>query len=44
VIASGHLQTDDANQARALGVRHFVEKPFSLGALAETVYEALRPS
>ena len=44
VIASGHLQTDDANQARALGVRHFVEKPFSLGALAENVYEALRPA
>ena len=43
VIASGHLQADDANQARALGVRHFVEKPFSLGALAENVHQALLP-
>jgi DNA-binding NtrC family response regulator len=43
VITSGHLQADDANQARALGVSHFVEKPFSLGALAENVHQALRP-
>ncbi len=43
VITSGHLQTDDAAQARALGVRNFVEKPFSMATLAETFHQALHP-
>jgi DNA-binding NtrC family response regulator len=43
VITSGHLQTDDADQARALGVRCFVEKPFMLSTLAETFHHALHP-
>ena len=43
VITSGHMQSDDADQARALGVRCFVEKPFMLGTLAETFHQALHP-
>jgi hypothetical protein len=37
------MQADDADQARALGVRCFVEKPFMLGTLAETFHQALHP-
>jgi len=43
VITSGHMQADDADQARALGVRYFVEKPFMLNTLAETFHHALHP-
>jgi CheY-like chemotaxis protein len=43
VITSGHMQTDDADQARALGVRCFVEKPFMLSTLAEALHQALHP-
>jgi CheY-like chemotaxis protein len=43
VITSGHLRADDADQARKLGVRCFVEKPFSLSTLAETFHQALHP-
>jgi PAS domain S-box-containing protein len=43
VITSGHMQADDADQARALGVRYFVEKPFMLNTLAETFHRALHP-
>jgi CheY-like chemotaxis protein len=43
VIISGHMRTHDADQARSLGVRWFVEKPFSLSALAETFHQALPP-
>jgi PAS domain S-box-containing protein len=43
VITSGHMQAEDADQARALGVRCFVEKPFMLSTLAETFYQALHP-
>jgi PAS domain S-box-containing protein len=44
VITSGHMQTDDADQAREFGVHYFVEKPFMLGPLAETFHQALHPS
>jgi PAS domain S-box-containing protein len=44
VITSGHMQTDEATQARALGVRSFVEKPFALATLAETFHRALHPA
>jgi DNA-binding NtrC family response regulator len=43
VITSGHLQMHDADQARSLGVRWFVEKPFSVSALAEVFQQALHP-
>jgi PAS domain S-box-containing protein len=43
VITSGHLRTDDVDQARQFGVHCFVEKPFSLSTLAETLHQALHP-
>jgi len=43
VITSGHLRTDDIDQAREFGVHCFVEKPFSLSTLAETLQRALHP-
>ena len=41
LLTTGYMRAADVEEARAVGVRHFLEKPFTLEALAEGVRRAL---
>ena len=43
VVMAGAITSEQANALRALGVRHFLQKPFPLEALLDAVARALSP-
>jgi two-component system cell cycle sensor histidine kinase/response regulator CckA len=43
VVMAGAITSDQANALRALGVRHFLQKPFPIEALLDAIERALAP-
>ncbi len=43
ILSTGFMRSLDIDRARNLGVKHFIEKPFTLHSLATQLREALHP-
>lgn len=41
ILCSGYNQTISKEEARALGIREYIQKPFSMGVIAETIQKVL---
>jgi PAS domain S-box-containing protein len=42
LVITGYMRSGEVERVRALGIRHFMPKPFSLQSLAEALRQALR--
>ena len=44
ILCTGYSEVIDENEARSMGIREFVLKPFSIRDMAEAVRRALKPA